>query len=207
MSEKAPTVKPFAAKKFPHLTKIRKIPPKQIEEHMKLYYGYINNTNLLRRKIAELVTSGKAGTPEYAEMVRRLGFEYNGMRLHEYYFENLSGEGSIPSAEVKNIISEAFDDYVNWENHFRKMGLLRGVGWVILYKDPISGNLNNHWINLHEDGHPVGFEPILVLDCWEHAWCVYLKPTDRAKYVEDFFLNIDWTVVEKRLLKEPEKTG
>ncbi len=192
-------VEKFEAKTFPHLKKLVNITGGEMEEHLKLYNGYVTNINTLRETIADLVTSNEAETPVYAELVRRLGFEYNGMRLHELYFENLSGEGKNPNENDKEVIGKAFDEWKNWETHFKKMAMMRGVGWVILYKDPESGNLSNHWITLHEDGHPAGFKPILVMDCWEHAWAGYLKPTQRATYVDDFFQNIDWSAIGKRL--------
>ncbi|MBI4664819.1 MAG: superoxide dismutase [Nitrospinae bacterium] len=188
----------YEPKTFPGLNNLIGITPVEIEEHLKLYNGYVANTNLLREKIGSMVVSGSAGTPEFAELVRRLGFEYNGMRLHELYFENLSGGGKRPSQMVVNALEDAFNGFGSWETLFRKVAAMRGVGWVILYQDPLNENLSVHWINQHEDGHPVGFNPILVLDCWEHAWTAYLRPTERAKYIEDFFTNIDWDVVERR---------
>jgi Fe-Mn family superoxide dismutase len=189
----------FTVHTFPNLDNLKNITPIEIEEHIKLYGGYVQNCNILREKIMQMTTSGQAGTPEWAELVRRLGFEYNGVRLHELYFENLSGTAAAPTIALKETLESAFDGWENFQTHFLKMAAMRGVGWTILYMDPVTGCLNVHWINLHEDGHPAGFTPLLVMDCWEHAWTAYLKPTERAKYIEDFWSNIDWAVVEKRL--------
>ena len=193
-------VEPFEEKKF-DLAGLKNIPEDQIAEHLTLYAGYVKNTNTLREKIAEMVKSGNAGTPEYSELIRRLGFEYNGMRLHELYFDNLSGEGGNPDAapDIKKAIENAFDGWDNFQSHFTTTAAMRGVGWTILFQDTVSGNLSVHWINLHEDGNPVGFNPLLVMDVWEHAFTVYLKPTQRAKYIEDFCANIDWEAVQARL--------
>ncbi len=193
-------VKHFEEKKF-NLTGLKKITEDQIAEHLKLYAGYVKNTNILRDKISEIVKGGNAGSPEYSELVRRLGFEYNGMRLHELYFDNMSGSGGNPddAPKIKKAIEDDFDGWDNFQNHFTKTAAMRGVGWTILYQDTVSGNLSVHWINLHEDGNPVGFNPLLVMDVWEHAFAVYLKPTQRAQYIEDFCANIDWKAVEARL--------
>lgn len=190
----------FKEKQF-GLAGLKNITEEQISEHLKLYAGYVKNTNTLREKIAEMVKGGSAGSPEYGELVRRLGFEYNGMRLHELYFDNMSGKGGNPDAapKLKKALESAFDGWNHFETHFTKVAAMRGVGWTILYQDKISGNLSVHWINLHEDGNPAGFNPLLVMDVWEHAFTVYLKPTQRAKYIEDFWANIAWEVVQGRL--------
>ncbi len=192
----------FPVRTFDNLASLTSITKDQIDVHLKLYAGYVNNTNTLREKIAALVKSGNAGTPEYGELVRRLGWEYNGMRLHELYFENLTangGEHTTAPILLRKIEAE-FDGWENFKTHWNKVAAMRGVGWNILYQDPATKNLSVHWISSHEEGHPAGFKPILVMDIWEHAWSVYLKPTERAKYIEDFWTNIAWKVAQDRLL-------
>ncbi len=189
----------YTVKEFGHLFALKGITESEMTEHLKLYKGYVTNLNALHAKITEIVQAGNAGSLEFCELNRRIGFEFNGMRLHELYFENLSGTGSEPSTLVVQSIESAFIDVKNWEMEFRKIAAMRGVGWTMLYKDPANGSLSNHWIGMHEEGHPAGCKPILVMDCWEHAWAGYLKPTERGKYIDDFFANIDWGVVEKRL--------
>ena len=199
MSTNVLTLMEYELKTFPNLDNLLGIPKTEISEHLKLYKGYVTNVNLMREKIKELTDSGMAGTMEFSELVRRLGFEYNGMRLHELYFENLTGEKMEPGKTIKMLIQESFGSFEEWVDAFKKMATMRGVGWVILYKDPVTSFLSNHWISMHEDGHPAGFIPVLVMDCWEHAWTAYLKPTERGLYVEDFFACIDWEEVEKRI--------
>jgi Fe-Mn family superoxide dismutase len=199
MSTLTETLVKYEAKTFPKLATLRGITQTEIEEHLKLYKGYVNNANLLREKIRHMVESGGTDQPEFSELSRRLGFEINGMRCHELYFGNLAGGTGEPGKILKTAVEESFGSWENWVTEFRKTAAIRGVGWVILYKDPETDLLSNHWIGMHEEGHPIGFTPLLVCDVWEHAWTAYLKPTERAKYIDDFFRNIDWDVVEKRL--------
>lgn len=192
----------YQEQKF-NLSGLNGISDQQLEVHFGLYAGYVKNTNLLNEQIAELIKNGKAGTPEYAELKRRLGFEYNGMRLHELYFGNLkSGASELnKSSQLMSAIENSFGSYDTWKTDFVKVGSMRGVGWAMLYQDPATGNLSNHWITLHEDGHPAGFQPILVMDVWEHAFMIDYKPAERPKYIEAFFSNVDWAAAEKRVAK------
>jgi len=170
--------------------------------HFGLYEGYVKNTNLLNEQIAEIVESGKAGgaNPQFAELTRRLGFEYNGMRLHEYYFENMTSKaGGSPTSALTDTVSSSFRDFETWKNDFAAVGAMRGVGWAIAYQDPWTGRISNHWITLHEDGNVAGFTPILVMDVWEHAFMLDYKPSDRSKYIESFLANVDWDTVAGRL--------
>jgi Fe-Mn family superoxide dismutase len=192
--------KPYEAKTYT-LQGLEGISQEQLEQHYKLYQGYVNNTNILNDKLAELLEAGKAGTPEYAELKRRFGFEYDGMRLHEFYFGNMKANGGTLSPESKlyKKIEEDFGSYEIFENDFKNTGLMRGIGWAILYQDPFTSRLQTFWISDHEYGHPAGFQPILVMDVWEHAYTVDYKPTERKNYVEAFFKNINWQEVESRL--------
>jgi Fe-Mn family superoxide dismutase len=172
--------------------------------------GYVRNTNALNEQLADLVYEGKAGTPAYSELTRRLGFEYNGMRLHELYFDNLTSAFEEPSTGHP-LYAELANHYRNvdsWRRDVSTVASMRGVGWAILYQDPETGRLSNHWITLHEHGHPTGFRPLLVMDVWEHAFLIDYKPTERARYIDAFFANVNWQEVERRfVLQEPAKFG
>jgi Fe-Mn family superoxide dismutase len=192
---------------FDHLRGLSGISDAQITEHLQLYAGYVKQVNALNAELAELRGQGKAsGTnPEFAELTRRLGFEYNGMILHEYYFENLkSGSEPQPPAGsgLAQALSQAFGSVEVWVKDFHAIGEMRGVGWAILFEDPMTDRLSNHWITLHQEGIPAGFKPLLVMDVWEHAYMRDYKATERKKYVEAFFRNIDWARVERRLREE-----
>ena len=182
------------------------ISDRTIEMHLKLYEGYVNGTNQLTAEIGEILKDGwldHEEMPAYSELTRRLGFEYNGMVLHEYYFENLQmGGGTKPdrgSAFVK-AIEDSFGTYDMWKLDFSSVGKMRGVGWAMCCVNPHNGRLSNHWISLHEEGHVAGFIPLLVMDVWEHAYLLDYKPAERTSYIEAFFANIDWKSVEKRLV-------
>ena len=142
----------------------------------------------------------KEGTPEFAELKRRLGWEFNGMRLHELYFGNLGGDGDV--ARAPNLLKKkagAVRLGGNLRQRFQgHRGSMRGIGWVVMYQDIESGLLLNQWINEHDGGHPAGCNPILVLDVFEHAFITDYG-LKRADYIEAFFKNVKWDVVEKRL--------
>jgi superoxide dismutase, Fe-Mn family len=196
------TQKPYKAREF-NLSSLNGISDRTLEVHFGLYKGYVNNTNLLNEQLVSLCNEGKAGTPPYAEMTRRLGFEYNGMVLHEWYFGNLTTSGG--GADIKDgsqlgkALGESFGSIDVWKRDFTALGGMRGVGWVVTYLDPATGRLSNHWITLHEDGNVAGFKPIIVMDVWEHAFLLDYKPADRPKYVEAFLSNLDLGAAEARL--------
>ncbi len=173
-----------------------------LELHFGLYAGYVKNTNLLNEQLVELTRGGQTSTPSYAEMTRRLGFEYNGMVLHEWYFGNMtrSGNGGEVSAAsaLGRALGESFGDIETWRKDFTSVGAMRGVGWAVTYLDPATGRLSNHWITLHEDGNIAGFKPIIVMDVWEHAFLLDYKPADRPKYIESFLANLDTNAAEQR---------
>jgi len=176
--------------------------------HFKLYEGYVKETNNLTDKISEFIKDGNVDQdelPAYSELTRRLGFEYNGMVLHEYYFDNLksgggSGDPAKPS-EFAKAAEASFGNYETWKTDFVGIGKMRGVGWAICYQNPANGRISNHWITLHETGNVAGFVPILVMDVWEHAYLLDYKPAERPKYIEAFFSNIAWDAVDDRLKK------
>ena len=197
-------VKKYTERDFSKVRGLNGISDKQIEEHLKLYAGYVKRTNTLTEKLFAFCNEGKASgaDPVYAELTRRMGFEYNGMILHEYYFGNMApgAQAEPPSGgKLRKALEQSFQKYENWLADFRAIATMPGVGWACLYQDPSTGWLSNHWITLHNDGNPAGYTPILVMDGWEHAYMRDYLATERAKYVDAFFRNIHWEACEKRL--------
>ncbi len=170
-----------------------------LKNHFTLYQGYVNNTNKLMENLAQMVKDGRATTPEFAELKRRLGWEWNGMRLHEYYFENLGGKEALSTgSRLYQKIAESFGSYELWEKEFKAIGTMRGIGWVGLYQDLSGGRLINFWINEHDVGHPAGCELLLIMDVFEHAYMIDYG-LKKADYIEAFFKNLNWKAVESRL--------
>jgi Fe-Mn family superoxide dismutase len=198
----------YRARQF-NLSGLNGISDETLEVHLKLYEGYVKNTNLLNEQLEELSSGrqeGKGIPAAFSELTRRLGYEFNGMVLHEYYFGNLKkggGGDADRNSPFSKAIQASFGDYQSWKKHFFAVGNMRGVGWAICYQDPITGFLSNHWIELHQDGNIAGFNPILVMDVWEHAYLLDYKPEDRPTYIEAFFSNIDWSAVDRRI-KQPK---
>ncbi len=169
-----------------------------LQNHFKLYQGYVKNANVLDEKLSAMLRDSKTDTPEYAELKRRFGFEFNGMRLHELYFGNLGEKKDLdPASPLYVALSKNFGNHAQWKKDFIATGTMRGIGWVILYLDPLSGRLFNEWVNEHEVNHLAGCTPLLVMDVFEHAYMTDYQ-LDRARYIEAFFKNINWDVVSKR---------
>ncbi|HKE60764.1 MAG TPA: Fe-Mn family superoxide dismutase [Pyrinomonadaceae bacterium] len=197
----------YEARQF-NLSGLKGISDETLEMHFKLYEGYVKETNNLTNRITEFIKDGNVDQeemPAYSELTRRLGFEYNGMVLHEYYFDNLQKGGGTgdpaKSSQFAKAAAATFGSYDIWKADFVGIGKMRGVGWAICNQNPANGRLSNHWITLHETGNVAGFNPILVMDVWEHAFLLDYKPAERPKYIEAFFSNIAWQTVEERLKK------
>jgi Fe-Mn family superoxide dismutase len=170
-----------------------------LKNHFTLYQGYVTNTNKVADILSTMLKEGKTATPEYAELKRRMGWEFNGMRLHEYYFDNLGGKNPVDkNSNFSKKVAQSFGSYETWEQDFRATGAMRGIGWVVLYQDNATGWLFNQWINEHDTGHFAGCTPILVMDVFEHAFMIDYG-LKRADYIGSFFKNINWEAVEKRI--------
>ncbi len=194
-------MKTYSPKKW-DLSGLQGISDATLEMHFGLYEGYVTNTNKLIDLTTEARRSGNAAgsDPRYAELVRRMGWEFNGMRLHEYYFDNLTKNAAdLSSGSLYDLLGESYGDFETWRKDFFAVGGMRGVGWAIAFFDPAAGHVSNHWIEQHQNGNIAGFIPIVVMDCWEHAFIKDYKPAERSKYIEAFFSNLDWKVCESRL--------
>lgn len=189
----------YTAKEYARLIGTSGFSDALLKNHITLYQGYVTNTNRELELLEQFLKEGKTATPEYAELKRRLGWEFNGMRLHEFYFENLGGTSPLAEdGRLSQKLVECFGSVDAWENDFRATGTMRGIGWTVLFQDPTNGRLINFWINEHDEGHPAGGIPLLVMDVFEHAYMLDYG-LKRADYVEEFFKNIDWKTVEFRL--------
>lgn len=189
----------YEPKKFDHLVGMQGFSDQLLADHFTLYQGYVTNFNKLDEIVMAIEKAGNFGTPEFAEMNRRLGWEFNGMRLHEYYFGNLTKEsGAIREGSALHAaIVKEFGSYDLWEKDFMSMGAMRGIGWIVLYCDASAGKLFNVWVNEHDTGHFAGATPLLIMDVFEHA---YIRDYGiaRKEYIGAFMKHIDWSVVEER---------
>jgi Fe-Mn family superoxide dismutase len=201
--------KTYKAQSF-DLSDLNGISNQTLEMHFKLYEGYVTNTNTLNERLAALVKEGGVrpdDMPSYSELTRRLGFEYNGMVLHELYFGNMKRQGGGEPSRTsgfRQAVERVFPSFEVWKADFSSIGKMRGVGWAITYLDPRTGYVSNHWIDLHETGNVSGFVPLLVMDVWEHAFLLDYKPAERPKYIEAFLSNVDWDSVDARMTAAAE---
>ena len=190
---------PYVAKDFGSLVGMDGFSETLLKNHFTLYQGYVTNTNKLSDLLGGMLAEGKTATPEYAELKRRFGWEWNGMRLHEFYFENLGGKGALdPASKLGKAVAAEFGGVEKWEADFRAAGAMRGIGWVVLYQDKAGGRLFNQWVNEHDAGNPAGAVPLLVMDVFEHAFMVDYG-LKRADYIAAFFRNVNWKAAEARL--------
>ncbi len=184
----------YTAKDFTPLLGLPGFSDTMLNNHFTLYQGYVKNTNAL----VTLLENKELDTPEYAELQRRLGWEWNGMRLHELYFGNMTKEAApLGAGALKEKIEHIYGSMENWQKSFSGVGAMRGIGWVILYLDQESGELFSTWINEHDGGHLAGCVPLLVMDVFEHAYMTDYG-IKKAEYLEVFFRSVNWSIVEKR---------
>ena len=190
----------YEPKDFSHLLGTPGFSDALLKNHFTLYQGYVANFNKINDILVAMEKEGKFGTPEFAELNRRFGWEWNGMRLHELYVGNMSANSSSidKESELSKSIEREWGSLEMWEKDFRAMGTMRGIGWIVLYQDTAAGRFFNVWINEHDVGHLAGAIPILVMDVFEHAY-ISDYGLKRADYIEAFFKAIDWGAVSARI--------
>lgn len=179
---------------------MQRLSAKQIAVHLGLYAGYVKHVNLLREKIHEMEADAEKNAYTIAELRRRFSFEFNGMRMHEYYFECFEGGAKeIADGNLKKLLSEKYGSWENFISHFTAVGMSRGIGWTVLYWDPLGKTPHTAWVSDHELGVLAGLPIILAMDMWEHAYMVDYTPAEKGKYIDAFLSNLNWEIVEKRL--------
>ncbi len=188
----------YQAKDYSSLLGMHGFTDAQLKMHFQAYEGYVKNCNLILNRLRDMALSGKSTAYEWGTLKIRLGWEFDGMRLHEIYFENLGGKEPLDknSALYQRIVKD-FGSYDQWKKDFVATGMIRGIGWSILYRDPQNGRLINTWINEHDLGHLAGGAPLLAMDVFEHAY-ITVYALDREKYINAFFENINWKEVSRR---------
>lgn len=189
----------FIEKKF-NIPKIEGISQKTIDEHLKLYAGYVKNANLILEKIEEYSKEAEKNAYAISEIQRRFAFEFDGMRNHEYYFEQLEGgvdHGNSESALSKQMVKD-FGSSMAWFEKFKALCMTRGIGWAVLYYDKKSDRLLNAWVDEQHLGQLNGLEFIYGIDMWEHSYMLDYVPGDKKKYVESYLMATNQRVVEKR---------
>jgi Fe-Mn family superoxide dismutase len=192
----------YEIKNFDHLIGLEGFSQKTLKTHFNLYKGYVNNTNKLLEALSGMLENNNTSGPEYMELKRRFGWEFNGMRLHEYFFEALSKEAKELNKNSKLFkkISADFGSFDHWLKDFKSCALMRGIGWTILYYDKASNRLLNVWINEHDVGHLGGLNLILNLDVFEHAYIIDYG-TNRSDYIDAFLRVVNWESISERFNK------
>lgn len=186
----------FTEQKF-QIPSLQGISEKTIEEHLKLYAGYVKNANTIMEKMATLDSNKDAYI--VGEMFRRFSFEYNGMRNHEVYFSCLEGGATPlnPESTLGQTLLGLFGSYETFIKEFTGLALTRGIGWAVLWYDKKEDKILASWVDEQHLGQLNGANMILALDMWEHSYVADYQPSGKKQYVEDFFKNLNWSVVEK----------
>ncbi len=188
----------FIEEKF-NIPTLKGISAKTIEEHLKLYAGYVKHSNLILEHVDELTQNAEKYAYELGELQRRFSFEFNGMRNHEFYFRGFeNGAKSLSqSGALAKAVAKEWGSFDAWLNRFKAIALTRGIGWAMLYYDPLTKQLLNAWIDEQHLGQLNGCKTILALDMWEHSYVADYQPSGKKNYIEDFFANLNWEVIEK----------
>ena len=186
----------FEEKKF-NIPKLKGISEKTIEEHLKLYSGYVKHFNLIHEIVVD------QNNQEYVrrEIYRRQAFEFCGVRNHEIYFASLEG-GAKPISEDSELYKKIIEQSGSFEKRieiFKNLATTRGIGWAMLGIDRENNSLIQYWVDEQHFGHLTGVMPILALDMWEHSYVADYNPSGKKQYIEDFFANLNWEVIEKNL--------
>jgi Fe-Mn family superoxide dismutase len=192
----------YTARQF-NLPALKGLSEKQIKVHLALYEGYVKHVNLIAEKLGA-VRSGTLELDPYivAELRRRFAFEFDGMRMHEYYFEQFEGDkGGDPESALAKAAAEKYGSGENFLTHIKEVAGTRGIGWVVVYYDPIGKVLHTVFVGDHELGQLAGLPIILALDLWEHAYMVDYVPAEKKNYVDAFLDNVNWSVIESRFAK------
>lgn len=189
----------YKAKSYDHLYGTRGFSDELLKTHFTLYQAYVKNTNQLMEAMEKLFQQGSEDLPQYAELKRRFGWEFNGMRLHEYYFENIRKNPSeeMIHSSLKEKMNADFGSYESWKEDFQAVGKIRGIGWAILAYDEAGDRLLNLWINEHDLGHCAGLAVVLVMDVFEHAY-IQDYGIKKGDYIHAFFNVIHWQEVIRR---------
>lgn len=178
---------------------LKGISKKNIEEHLKLYAGYVKHANLILEKIEEMSADSEKNAYALGELQRRFSFEFNGMVNHEYYFESFVGGARLLSegSALRKAIGEEWGSFDAWFARFKAIALTRGIGWAMLYYDPLTKRLLNAWVDEQHLGQLNGCKTVLALDMWEHSFVADYQPSGKKNYIEDFFANVNWGMIEK----------
>ncbi len=172
-----------------------------IEEHIGLYNGYVKHVNLIAEKIAAYNHDPENNSYAISEMQRRLGFEFGGMRNHEYYFTQLEGGAkALPEGKLRELIERQWGSVESWKARFEKIAMTRGVGWAMLYHDPHTDQLVVTWVDEQHIGQLADLDIVLALDMWEHSYMRDYVPSKKKEYIDAFFRNLNWEVVASRVI-------
>jgi Fe-Mn family superoxide dismutase len=189
----------YQAINYAYLLGIPGLSNQLLTNHFTLYQGYVTNTNKLLEILQGYLATNEVTTPQYAGLKRHFGWEFNGMRLHELYFSNLTKSNMMlkEDSPLAVAIKKDFGSIEKWQEDFKATGNIRGIGWSVLCYDIIGKQLIDVWVNEHNLNTLLFCQPLLVMDVWEHAYTLDYG-IQRPDYINAFFKIINWDIVEQR---------
>ncbi|MFM2381807.1 MAG: hypothetical protein RLZZ76_574 [Candidatus Parcubacteria bacterium] len=176
------------------------ISARTIEEHLKLYAGYVKHVNLIGEKIEELKADSEKNAYALAEVQRRLGFEFGGMKNHEAYFSQFEGGAKeLPPGKFADMVTTQWGSFDAFLAQLKATAMTRGIGWTMVYFDTSAQKLVVTWVDEQHIGQLPNVIIVLALDMWEHSYMLDYAPSQKKEYVEAFFKNLNWEVVAGRV--------
>lgn len=189
----------YEAKTF-NVPEMDGISKKSVEEHLGLYQGYVKNFNAISSQLGEYAKDSEKNAHALSELIRRRSFEFGGMRLHEYYFPQFEGGAKALNPDGKLAV-QFTKEYMKVEHvvpYLTAIGNMRGPGWAMLWWDAYGQQLLAGFVGEQHLGHFATLPIVLALDVWEHAYILDYGAAGKGKYIDAFFKNLNWSVIEQR---------
>lgn len=192
----------YTAQTF-NLPSLDGISDESVKQHIGLYEGYVKNFNAISALLPEYAKDSEKNAHALSELIRRRSFEFDGMRLHEHYFTQFEGEATPMQTEgpLFDALTKEYTDAEHVIPYMKAIGNMRGPGWAMLYYDPVGEKFLAGFVGEQHQGHFATLPIILALDVWEHAFLLDYGASGKGKYLDAFFNNLNWKVIEERFVK------
>jgi Fe-Mn family superoxide dismutase len=191
-------MKKFIPKQF-NFSNVKYMTPEQLSQHYTLYTKYIDSLNKINVNMnsENMFLNCNSNYSPIRSAEKSTTFCLDAIKLHELYFDNLTGNNSNPYEKVEKIILDNFGSYKSFKDKFKCIGMSMR-GWVIFCQDVYTGDYYIYGQDSHDDGVILCAKPLIVLDVYEHAYMIDYG-INRDLYIDSFFENLDFKVVNERI--------